>query len=114
MFQSERKITVFYGLKTLSYRSPQLWSLVLEEIKQRNTIIFLKNDVNNAYGVHITLGKNDIFWVIFRAANPYSLTKKLNKLLVLNILATEHCQEKKDVSFVKQELFCSNVNNINK
>ena len=114
MFQSERKITIFYGLKTLSYRSPQLWSLVLEEIKQGNTIIFLKNDVNNAYGVHITLGKNDIFWVIFRAADPYSLTEKFKKLLVLNILAKEHCQEKKDVSFLKQELFCSNVNNINK
>ena len=41
MFQSERKITIFYGLKTLSYRSPQL-SLVLKEIKQRNTIIFKK------------------------------------------------------------------------
>ena len=24
MFQSERKITIFYGLKTLRYRSPQL------------------------------------------------------------------------------------------
>ena len=32
-FQSERKRTVFNGLETLSYRAPQLWLLLSEEIK---------------------------------------------------------------------------------
>ena len=35
-FQSERKITVFNGLETLSYHAPQLWTLLPEEMKQRN------------------------------------------------------------------------------
>ena len=41
-FQSERKATV-HGLETLSYRAPQLWTLLPEEIKQRNTIHFFKS-----------------------------------------------------------------------
>ena len=41
-FQSERKITAFNGLETLSFSAPQLWTLLPEEIKQRNTIISLK------------------------------------------------------------------------
>ena len=32
-FQSERKKTVFNGLETLSYRAPQLWTFLPEEIK---------------------------------------------------------------------------------
>ena len=44
-FQSERKRTVFNGLETLSYHAPQLWTLLLEEIKQRNTINLFKSDV---------------------------------------------------------------------
>ena len=44
-FQSERKKTVFYGLETLSYRGPQLWTLLPEKIKQRNTINLFKSDV---------------------------------------------------------------------
>ena len=42
-FQSERKRTVFNGLETLSYRAPQLWTLLPEEIKQRNTINLFKS-----------------------------------------------------------------------
>ena len=37
-FQSEKKRTIFNGLENLSYRAPQLWTLLPEEIKQRNTI----------------------------------------------------------------------------
>ena len=44
-FQSERKRTLFNGLETLSYGASQLWTLLLEEIKQRNTINLLKSDV---------------------------------------------------------------------
>ena len=44
-FQSERKRTVFYGLETISYRAPQLWTILPEEFKQRNTISLFKNDV---------------------------------------------------------------------
>ena len=43
--QSERKRTVFYGLETVSYRAPQLWTILPEEFKQRNTISLLKSDV---------------------------------------------------------------------
>ena len=32
-FQSERKRTVFYGLETVSYRAPQLWTILPEEFK---------------------------------------------------------------------------------
>ena len=28
-FETERKITVYFGLETISYRFPQLWSLLL-------------------------------------------------------------------------------------
>ena len=44
-FQSERKITVFYGLETISYRAPQLWIILTEEFKHRNTISLFKSDV---------------------------------------------------------------------
>ena len=42
---SERKKTVFYGLETISYRAPQLWAILPEEFKQRNTINLFKRDV---------------------------------------------------------------------
>ena len=47
-FQSKRKKTAFNSLETLNYRAPQLWTLLPEEIKQRNTInLFrVKNLVN--------------------------------------------------------------------
>ena len=44
-FHSERKRTVFYGLETISYRAPQLWTILPEEFKQRNTISLFKSDV---------------------------------------------------------------------
>ena len=44
-FHLERKRTVFNCLETQSYRAPQLWALLPEEIKQRNTINLFKNDV---------------------------------------------------------------------
>ena len=43
-FQSERKRTVFYGLEIISYGAPQLWTILLEEFKQRNTISLFKSD----------------------------------------------------------------------
>ena len=45
VFQSERKRTVFYGLETICYRAPQLWTILLEEFKQWNTISLFKSDV---------------------------------------------------------------------
>ena len=48
-FQSVRKRTVSHGLETLSYRAPQLWTLLQEEIKQTNTINCFKSDVKNVY-----------------------------------------------------------------
>ena len=44
-FQSEKKRTVFYGLETMSNRAPQLWAILLEDFKQRNTISLFKSDV---------------------------------------------------------------------
>ena len=46
-FQSERERTVFYGLETISYRAPQLWTILPEEFKQRNTISLFKSDVRH-------------------------------------------------------------------
>ena len=37
-FQSERKRTVFYGLETINYRVPKLWTILLEDFKQSNKI----------------------------------------------------------------------------
>ena len=44
-FQSEKKRTVFYGLETISYRATQLWTILPEEFKQRNTKSLFKSDV---------------------------------------------------------------------
>ena len=44
-FQSERKRTVFYGLETINYRAPQLWTILSEEFKQRKTTSLFQNDV---------------------------------------------------------------------
>ena len=47
-FKSERKRTVlwyvFYGIETISYHASQLWTILLEEFKQRNTISLFKSD----------------------------------------------------------------------
>ena len=45
-FQSEREF-FFYGLEILSYHAPQLWTLFLEEIRQRNTISPFKSDIRH-------------------------------------------------------------------
>ena len=37
----------FDGLETLSYRALQLWTLLLEEIRQRNTVSPFKSDVRH-------------------------------------------------------------------
>ena len=44
-FPSERERTVFYGLERSSYRAPQLWTILPEEFKQRNTISLFKSNV---------------------------------------------------------------------
>ena len=44
---TERKRTVRYGLETLSYRSPQLWSLLPDNIKQLESIDLFKKKVKD-------------------------------------------------------------------
>ena len=46
-FHSERKKTMFYGLETISYRAPQLWTILLEKLKQRNIISLFKSDIRH-------------------------------------------------------------------
>ena len=36
--ETERKRTVYFDLETNSYRSPQLWSLLLEHMRQLNSL----------------------------------------------------------------------------
>ena len=43
-FQLERKRIMFYGSETISYRARQLWTTLLEECRQRNTISLFKSD----------------------------------------------------------------------
>ena len=43
--EKERKITVYFGLETISYRSPQLWSLLPEHMRQFNSIDQFKRSV---------------------------------------------------------------------
>ena len=44
-FETERKITVYFGLETISYRSPQLWSLLPEHLRQLDSVDQLKRSV---------------------------------------------------------------------
>ena len=46
-FLTERKRTVHYGLETLKYRSPQLWSLLTENIKEVESHETFKREVKN-------------------------------------------------------------------
>ena len=44
-FETERKRTVYFGLETISYRSPQLWSLLPEHMRQLNSLDQFKRSV---------------------------------------------------------------------
>ena len=46
-FLTERKRTMHYGLETLSYWSPQLWSLLLENIKKVESLEIFKRKVKS-------------------------------------------------------------------
>jgi len=46
-FLTERKKTVNYGLETLSYRAPQLWSLLPESIKQLDSLECFKKRIKD-------------------------------------------------------------------
>ena len=37
-FETDRKRTIHFDLETISYRSPQLWSMLPEHMKQLNSI----------------------------------------------------------------------------
>ena len=44
-FETERKRTVYFGLEAISYRSPQLWSLLQEHMRQLNSLDQFKRTV---------------------------------------------------------------------
>ena len=44
---TERKRTVWYGLETLSYRYPQLWSLLSKNLKEMNSLSQLKRIIKH-------------------------------------------------------------------
>ena len=44
-FITDRKKTIWYGLKTLSYRYLQLWSLLPEVLKETNSLSQLKRNI---------------------------------------------------------------------
>ena len=44
-FAMKRKRTVKMGLETLKYRSPQLWSILPENLKQINSPVQLKESI---------------------------------------------------------------------
>ena len=46
-FLTERKRTVHYGLETLSYRSPKLWSLLPENSKEVESLKIFKRKVKS-------------------------------------------------------------------
>ena len=49
-FATERKRTVWYGLETLSYRYPQLWSILLEKLKEMNSLSQFKRNIKHWIG----------------------------------------------------------------
>ena len=46
-FQSSNVHTVFYGTETISFRGPQIWNMVPENIKQAKTLLDFKNKIRN-------------------------------------------------------------------
>ena len=46
-FATERKRTVWYGLETLSYHYPQLWSLLPESLKEMNSLSQFKRNIKH-------------------------------------------------------------------
>ena len=44
-FVTKRKRTVKMGLETLNYRSPQLWSILPENVRQINSLVQFKESV---------------------------------------------------------------------
>ena len=52
-FPSERQRTLIFGLETISYRAPELWTLLPVEFKQRNTISLFKVMSDNGYLVSV-------------------------------------------------------------
>ena len=44
-FETGRKRTLYFGSETISYRSPQLWSLLLEHMRQLNSIDQFKRSI---------------------------------------------------------------------
>ena len=46
-FETERKRTVWYGLENLSYRYPQLWSLLPESLKEMNSLSQFKRNIKH-------------------------------------------------------------------
>ena len=46
-FATERKRTVWYGLETISYRYPQLWSLLPESLKEMNSLSQFKRNITH-------------------------------------------------------------------
>ena len=46
-FPTERKRTVWYGLETISYHYPQLWSLLLESLKEMNSLSQFKRNIKH-------------------------------------------------------------------
>ena len=44
-FATKRKRTVKMGLETLNYRSPQLWSILPENVRQINSLVQFKGSV---------------------------------------------------------------------
>ena len=44
-FETERKRTLYFGLETIRYRSPQLWSLLPEHTRQLNSLDQFKRSV---------------------------------------------------------------------
>ena len=46
-FATERKRTVWYDLEALSYRYPQLWSLLQENLKEMNSLSKFKKNIKH-------------------------------------------------------------------
>ena len=44
-FETERKRTVYFGFETISYRPPQLWSLLPEHMRRLNSIDQFKRSI---------------------------------------------------------------------
>ena len=86
-FTAERKRTVWYGLETLSYRYPQLWSLLPESFKEMNSLSQFKRNIKHwiCRAVHAGYVKFIFKILVFYSVKSHTFVKLANLATISNL-----------------------------